>query len=70
MSSIIDAGVVVLTPSASANAVLARALPQNLFVGFVFYGKRLAIGVVFNDSPIIGVADTFALASMWRMRMV
>ena len=25
---------------------------------------------MFNDSPIIGVADAFALASMWRVRMV
>ena len=69
-NGIVDAGVVVLTFSASANAVFARALPQNLVVGFGFYGKRFAVGVVFNDSPIIGVADAFALASMWRVRMV
>ena len=25
---------------------------------------------MFNDSPIIGVADAFALASMWRVRMI
>ena len=65
-----DAGVVVLAFCASANAVLARALPQNLDISFVFYGKRFAIGVVLNDSPIIGVANAFAWASMWRMRMV
>ena len=65
-----DAGVVILAFCATADAVVARAVPQNLDISFVFYGKRFAVGVVFNDLPIIGVADAFALASMWRMRVI
>ena len=29
------------------------ALPQNFNISFAFYGKRLAIGVVFSESPVI-----------------
>ena len=39
--------------SAIASAVVARALPQNFNISFAFYGKRLAIGVVFSESPVI-----------------
>ena len=39
--------------SAIASAVVARALPQNFVISFVFYGKRLAVGVVFCESPVI-----------------